>query len=220
MATRRKKIKHPVLGFMLRFSGFAAAPLLGMVVFNIDRLPHLAEQRHVLRQFTPAWAKPFLPGSGVPYTVLPAGAELEARVIEVYDGDTLTCLSLDDKNKYKLRLYGIDAPESEQPFGDEARLALHRLVYGKQVAFKVLDSDQYGRNVAKLYCDNLYINLELVSEGLAFHYYEFAKRDLDLPLAEEQARRREIGVWSRPDPEPPWRYRKRTAAEKNPKTTR
>ncbi|MDD4817579.1 MAG: thermonuclease family protein [Victivallaceae bacterium] len=203
---------------MLKFSGLVAAPLLGMVVFNLDRLPHLAEQRHLLRQFMPGWATPFLPGNGVPYTVLPPGAELEARVIEVYDGDTLTCLSLDDKNKYKLRLYGIDAPEAEQPFGDEARIALHRLLYGRQVAFKVLDSDKYGRNVAKVYCDNLYINLEMVSEGMAFHYYEFAKRDLDLPLAEEQARRREIGVWSRPNPEPPWHYRKRAAGKNSAAT--
>ena len=46
-----------------------------------------------------------------------AGAEiLTGRVVAVSDGDTLTVLDKDEQ-QYRIRLYGIDAPEKVQPYG-------------------------------------------------------------------------------------------------------
>ena len=208
MATKRKTKKKQNRFPLLFILSILVAPIAGAVVFNIDRMDYLAEQRHVLKQFLPGWMKRFLPENLAEYAILPPGSEIEARVIEVYDGDTITVLSLDEKTKYRIRLFGVDAPEAEQEFGDEARLALHRKIYGQQVSLAVEDNDIYQRAVAKVYCDNLYINLAMVNEGYAWYYHEYAPRQLDLPLAEEQAKSRHLGLWGKKNPQPPWEYRK------------
>ena len=208
MATKRKTTKKRRRFPWLFILSVFAAPLAGAVVFNIDRMEYLAEQRHVLKQFLPGWMKRFLPENLAEYAVLPPGSEIEARVIEVYDGDTITVLSLDEKTKYRIRLFGIDAPGSDQEFGDESRLALHRKIYGQQISLAVEDNDIYQRAVAKVNCDNLYINLAMVNEGYAWYYHDYAPRELDLPLAEEQARTRRLGLWEAKSPQPPWEFRK------------
>lgn len=47
---------------------------------------------------------------------------LVGKVVGVTDGDTITLLV--DKTQVKIRLAGIDAPESKQPFGTKAKQAL------------------------------------------------------------------------------------------------
>ncbi len=206
-ATRKNKKKKSRLPLLFILS-MLAAPFAGALVFNIDRMDYLAEQRHVLKQFLPSWMKRFLPENLAEYAVLPPGSEVEVRVIEVYDGDTITVLSLDEKTKYRVRFFGIDAPEADQEFGDEARLALHHKIYGQRVSLDVVDNDTYQRAVAKVYCDNVYINLALVNEGYAWYYHDYAPRELDLPLAEEQAKSRQLGLWHASSPQPPWEFRK------------
>ena len=49
-------------------------------------------------------------------TAAPAPNVLEARVVGVTDGDTVTVLDA-NKVQHKVRLAGIDAPEKDQPFG-------------------------------------------------------------------------------------------------------
>ena len=184
MAKKRKNIKKKNRFPLLFILSILVAPIAGAVVFNIDRMDYLAEQRHVLKQFLPGWMKRFLPENLAEYAIL------------------------DEKTKYRIRLFGVDAPEAEQEFGDEARLALHRKIYGQQVSLAVEDNDIYQRAVAKVYCDNLYINLAMVNEGYAWYYHEYAPRELDLPLAEEQAKSRHLGLWGKKNPQPPWEYRK------------
>ena len=48
----------------------------------------------------------------------------------------------------------------------------------------------------------------MVNEGYAWYYHEYAPRELDLPLAEEQAKSRHLGLWGKKNPQPPWEYRK------------
>ena len=43
----------------------------------------------------------------------------EGQVIRVTDGDTIVVIN-EDREQVRIRLYGIDAPESDQAFGDEA----------------------------------------------------------------------------------------------------
>ena len=59
-------------------------------------------------------------------------AELTGLVVGVSDGDTITVLV--DKTPYKIRLAGIDAPESRQAFGQASKQHLSALVYKKTVA--------------------------------------------------------------------------------------
>jgi len=46
---------------------------------------------------------------------------ITGKVIGIADGDTLTVLRQNDKTQHKIRLYGIDCPESHQDFGIRAK---------------------------------------------------------------------------------------------------
>ena len=47
----------------------------------------------------------------------------------------------------RIRLYGIDCPESKQAFGNRARQATANAVHGKDVIVRPMDKDRYGRLV-------------------------------------------------------------------------
>ena len=59
------------------------------------------------------------------------------KVVGVADGDTITVL--ENRTQHRIRLYGIDAPEGGQDFGNRAKKFVSDLVFGKQV--RVVKSD-------------------------------------------------------------------------------
>jgi micrococcal nuclease len=133
---------------------------------------------------------------------------ITGKVVGVADGDTVTVLQ--DQTQYKIRLYGIDCPESGQDFGNRAKQFTSRMVFGKQVRVIEKDVDRYGRIVGMIYIGNTCVNQAIVQAGLAWVYNQYCKdsvcsqwRDL-----EKQARQSPIGLWSHPDPIPPWDYRR------------
>jgi endonuclease YncB( thermonuclease family) len=133
--------------------------------------------------------------------------DLTGRVVRVADGDTLTILDSKQK-KHKIRLFGIDSPESQQPYYKAAGKALSRLTSGKDVDVVIKDTDSYGRTVGVIYLDNIDINLEMVTLGYAWWYRRFARSDEDLKQAEQFARSRKLGLWGDPDPIAPWDWRR------------
>ncbi|KAF5959711.1 hypothetical protein HYC85_000920 [Camellia sinensis] len=75
-----------------------------------------------------------------------------------------------------LRLLGIDAPESEMPYGKEAKEELTKLVQGKCLRVLVFDQDQYGRSVGDVYCNGIFIQESMLKKGLAWHYKAYDQR--------------------------------------------
>ena len=57
---------------------------------------------------------------------------LIGKVVGITDGDTITVLEA-DKTEHKVRLMGIDAPESKQDFGNQSKQALSNYIYQKEV---------------------------------------------------------------------------------------
>lgn len=143
--------------------------------------------------------------------------ELTGKVVAVTDGDTLTILA--DRRQVKVRLFGIDAPERSQAFGTQARKRLGELTAGKTVKVTTSGTDRYGRILGEVFAPSEYgtepanVNLMLVSEGLAWHYVQFAKDRQDIREAEDMARRAKSGLWSDPNPVAPWEFRKAKAAK-------
>ena len=106
----------------------------------------------------------------------------KAKVVSVYDGDTITCLldlGFNIHVKEKFRLYGIDTPEirtkdlNEKKEGYRAKNRLLELIENKEIYIKVLKKGKFGRWVSKIYLtekdcltDNT-INQQLINEGLA-----------------------------------------------------
>ena len=147
-----------------------------------------------------------------PVSVLQVDA-FEARVIGVMDGDTIEVLK--ERKPLRIRLYGIDAPEHDQDFGSRAKKFTSEKVFRKMVEVTPVETDQYGRTVAKVYVDGKYLNHMIVAEGLAWWYKSYAANERDLELAEKEARASKIGLWSHPNPTPPWKFRRQKKSKHN-----
>jgi endonuclease YncB( thermonuclease family) len=131
---------------------------------------------------------------------------LSLRVVGVHDGDTLTGLD-ESKTQFKVRLDAIDAPELGQPFGQAAKRALSEKVFGKDVVVIGKTRDKYGRTVGHVLSDGRDVNLEMLEEGMAWHYTKYDK-NVRLSQAEGEARAAQRGLWQDRDPVPPWDWRK------------
>jgi micrococcal nuclease len=135
-------------------------------------------------------------------------AQYPARVVGIADGDTLTVLT-GRKTQLRIRLAGIDAPESGQDFGMRAKQASSNLAFGKTVTVIERDTDRYGRTVADILLpDGRSLNRELVGQGMAWWYRKYAATDAVLCRIEAEARQARRGLWSQPGPVPPWDWRK------------
>lgn len=107
--------------------------------------------------------------------------QYSARVHEIIDGDTIDVsldLGFNIQHIIRLRLYGINAPETktkdlhEKELGLKAKARLSELILSKVVTIKThKTSDKYGRYLAEIYLDENNINKVLISEGLAKEYF-------------------------------------------------
>lgn len=100
----------------------------------------------------------------------------QARTKTVHDGDSLK-VQRADKQLVTIRLYGIDAPEFKQAFGQDAKKRLMALVARKNVDIEPVDTDHYGRTVALVRLkDGTLVNEVMVADGLAWVYTQSAPR--------------------------------------------
>ncbi|MDT0684613.1 thermonuclease family protein [Roseicyclus sp. F158] len=123
-------------------------------------------------------------------------ATLSGRA-KVVDGDTLR---VDDE---RVRLFGIDAPESDQSCarpdgtawqcGQAATQALEAMIVAGQVDCEVRDVDRYGRSVAICQSGSVELNREMVAQGLAVAYREYSRRYVG---DERAAREIDRGIWA------------------------
>jgi endonuclease YncB( thermonuclease family) len=140
------------------------------------------------------------------------------RVVRIADGDTLTLLD-SSNTQHRIRLEGIDAPESHQAFGTQSKRSLSDMVFGKDVTVVYQKTDQYGRLVGKIVIDGMDVNLAQVKAGMAWHYKEYEREqsveDRDLyAKAEDEARADRRGLWQDADPVEPSAFRKEEKRER------
>lgn len=129
------------------------------------------------------------------------------KVIGIKDGDTVSILF--EGTEKTVRLAHIDCPEKKQPFGNNAKVALSELCFGKMVTL-VGDgkTDRNGRLIAELILPNgENVNKTLVRMGLAWHFKKYSKDDSYAKL-EVAARKKKIGLWKEKNPISPWEWRK------------
>jgi endonuclease YncB( thermonuclease family) len=82
-----------------------------------------------------------------------AHADLTGKVIHITDGDNLTVII---NNKWvRVRLAGIDASETNQPFGTRSRQSLTDLCFWENVTVSPKGKDQYGRMFTKVRCGDV-----------------------------------------------------------------
>jgi endonuclease YncB( thermonuclease family) len=129
---------------------------------------------------------------------------LKCVVIQVKDGDSIVVTYGEE-----VRLSHIDAPEWNQPWGDQARERVKELTRGVRVRLKCKGKDRYGRTLAEVILpDGRILNQVLVEEGLAWHYRRYSN-DRYYQQLEFEARAKKRGLWSDPDPKAPWEWRRK-----------
>lgn len=141
-------------------------------------------------------------------------ATLQGTVVGISDGDTITVLDT-SKTTHKIRLSGIDAPESKQPFGNASKQALSDMVYRHTVTIDYDKEDRYGRKVGKVLVGGKDANLEQIRAGLAWHYKAYQKEQppedrLEYTREEVKAREAGKGLWRDAQAVPPWEWRQGT----------
>ncbi len=124
-----------------------------------------------------------------------------ARVARVIDGDTIVLAGGE-----KVRYIGVDTPETVHPqkpvefMGKEASAFNKALVEGKDIRleYDVGRKDRYGRTLAYVYLDTLFVNAELVRQGYAqVSTYPPNVKYVDLFVAlQREARDAGRGLWS------------------------
>ena len=115
----------------------------------------------------------------------------------VIDGDTLKI------NGVRIRLHGIDAPESTQlckhPSGEKwrcgqhASMALADRIRGGPIRCNDMGQDRYNRVIAICFKGSMDLNRWLVTTGWAAAYRRYSTDYIDAEMA---ARTRNVGVWS------------------------
>ena len=118
-------------------------------------------------------------------------------VTEVIDGDTFYL-----GNGDKIRMLGLNTPESGKPYSQEATEFLTSMLMGKEVTLvndsKNDDSDSYGRLLSHVYINDTLVNYEIIKVGLAFWYPYTSGTDMDEMYEEAQhyASNNTLGLWT------------------------
>jgi len=82
-------------------------------------------------------------------SVIVSAENLTGHVIGIADGDTLTVQA--ERQRVRVRINGIDAPEMRQTFGQSSRRSLSRMVFQKDVRLDCHKTDRYKRKVCKVW---------------------------------------------------------------------
>ena len=118
--------------------------------------------------------------------------EYKCQVTRVVDGDTVDCvldLGFSILHKCRVRLYGIDTPESRTRDLDEkargklaSKFLKEAIDNGNKIVLKSQLKDskgKYGRVLGSIVVDGLDINKAMVANNLAVKYYGQSKDDVE-----------------------------------------
>jgi micrococcal nuclease len=133
-------------------------------------------------------------------TILETQLEGPFIVTNVVDGDTV-----DLNNTERIRLSGINTPETGECYYQEAKDKLKELVLNKEVFLEkdISNKGNYGRLLRYIHIEKEIANDILVIEGYAKVYDKYksdTKRYSQLKKLEALAIQNNLGVWSCKDP--------------------
>lgn len=130
-------------------------------------------------------------------------AQFEALCTRVIDGDTIEL-----EGGERVRYIGIDTPEMRpvEAYAEAATEGNRALVEGRTVllVLDVQERDRYGRLLADVYADGVFVNAELVRRGLAqvMTCPPNVRHEGLLLRLQREAREADRGLWSEDDAQP------------------
>lgn len=136
-----------------------------------------------------------------------------ATVVSISDGDTVIVAPAGDTTTpISVRLYGIDAPESDQDGGKSATEALKVLLpVDAMTEIIPFDTDKYGRIVALIIYQGHTINAQMLTQGHAWVYAQYCRARFckEWRKLEKAAQQNNMGLWQDADAISPWEWRKK-----------
>lgn len=115
------------------------------------------------------------------------------EMVSCNDGDTCRIRSTDKAQTVRrVRLSGIDAPESGQPHWKESRDYLVKLMTGKELVLECKGSS-FDRATCRIFAGTMEVNDEMVRTGMAWNYPQFSEKRYY--LTEQEARQNKVGLW-------------------------
>ncbi len=137
-----------------------------------------------------------------------SGEVFSAQVVRVLDGDSFEVQRRG--KRFQVRLWGIDTPEWQQGYAQEAKSFSRQRIQGRKVQFTTKDWDKYGRLVALVEVDGESLSELLLREGLAWVHIYYCKEPVceQWRQLERQARTARRGLWQEKEPVPPWKWKR------------
>ncbi len=128
-------------------------------------------------------------------------------VKKVIDGDSLLITA--GKRNVEVRLYGIDAPEYDQPFAKEPKKFIRYWTGQQRVLVQPQATDAYGRTVAIIIRGEQVLNEDLVKAGMTWVYPRYCRKDIcrQWKQLEHAAEIGKKGLWGNMHPIPPWKWK-------------
>lgn len=148
-------------------------------------------------------------GSGFP-PLEQAENSFAGKVVGIADGDTISVMH--NGRAERVRLEGIDCPESGQPFSRRAKETTSELVFGRVVVVEDRGRDRYGRTLGRVFVNGLDVSRELVRRGMAWHFKRYSS-ERGLADLEREARADRRGLWAEAAAVPPWEWRRARSAQ-------
>lgn len=111
------------------------------------------------------------------------------HVESVVDGDTFRL-----SGGQRVRLHGIDAPETPRCMAGEAKAELEKQILGKSVYIKDKFTDYFGRDIGNIFVGDVYINSIIVEKGFARPDYEPSPYKQNIVDAYAKARTAKLGI--------------------------
>jgi endonuclease YncB( thermonuclease family) len=147
--------------------------------------------------------------------LIPQGETASGRCVGVHDGDSMTVLieTPDGRRQAKIRLDGIDAPELGQAYSKKSKEALSALVFDKPCDVESLGGDKYGRTIGRVSVDGKDVGAAMLDAGMAWHFEKYDDRE-SMAACQKAAQNNKAGLWTDPEPIPPWEWRKMPKTER------
>ena len=140
------------------------------------------------------------------YTGFELGKQWDGyRLVRVIDGDTVLVQSRRNGEETRLRLVGINSPETNECFFDQAKVQLGMALDGKKITYKIFGRDGFGRFLGIVYANNADVSENMVATGAALAYSASEVHDELKPATdyfdslkklEEEPKAKKMGVWS------------------------
>lgn len=134
--------------------------------------------------------------------------EFTATQVRIFDGDSFVAIRANG-TEVEIRLFGIDAPERNQPWSRKSGDGLRELLRDTDFLVRTVAIDKYGRTVAVVTLqDGREVNSEMIAAGHAWVYRRYTD-DPSMIALEDKAKADQRGLWRLPSAEriPPWKWR-------------